>query len=106
MTGNDWQHKQEHIDAQIDVFRISNHKYIGTAQLQLNVRAYNLLIEEYPLAEQYVTQTGDNTYIFEAPVCSYEGVCRFVLGLFPEIKVMGDEGLMTFIKSRLTHVKM
>ncbi|MDD4748314.1 MAG: WYL domain-containing protein [Salinivirgaceae bacterium] len=101
-----WQHKAKHIDAQIDVFRISGQEYIGKAKLELNVRAYSLLIEEYPLAEQFVTPIGENSYLFEAPVCSYEGVCRFVLGLFPDIHILGDQGLKTCITEKIDKIKM
>lgn len=101
-----WKYKEKHINTQIDVFRISGEKYVGVAKLELNVRSYNLLIEEYPLAEQYVTPNTANSYLFEAPVCSYEGVCRFVLGLFPDIHILGDQGLKTCITEKIDKIKI
>jgi hypothetical protein len=76
------------------------------ACLELNIRAFNLLTEEYPLAEQHITKTNENTFLFQAPVCSYEGVCRFVLGLFSEITVLGDSGLKTFIREKISSIKI
>jgi predicted DNA-binding transcriptional regulator YafY len=101
-----WQFKNQHINTQIDVFRISSEKFVGMACLELNIRAFNLLTEEYPLAEQHITKTNENTFLFQAPVCSYEGVCRFVLGLFSEITVLGDSGLKTFIREKISSIKI
>ena len=49
--------------------------------------AKNLLIEEYPLAEQDIRKEGDK-WILETMVSGMEGVGRFVIGLAHEIKVI------------------
>ncbi len=104
LTKDSWQHEDKHFDAPIDVFRLSG-VYIGNAMLKLNIRAYNLLIEEYPLSEKYIIQGKKNEYIFDAPICSFEGAGRFILGLYNEIEVLGDDGLIEFINSKINSLK-
>lgn len=105
LTNTTWQNEKLHLETYIDVFRISGPCYIGSANLQLNVRAYNLLIEEYPLAEKYIIRETDGSYTFNAPLCSYEGVCRFITGLFPDIQVKGDKKLQEFILEKINQIK-
>lgn len=50
------------------------------ARLIMNRRAYDLMMEEYPLAQQDVRQEGE-VWIFDGQVSSYVGIGRFVLGL-------------------------
>ncbi|HOT13999.1 MAG TPA: WYL domain-containing protein [Bacteroidales bacterium] len=104
VLANNWQNEKLHQLPQIDVFRISGHDYIGKAELKLNIRAYNLLVEEYPLAEQYVNCQNHNSFIFSAPVCSYEGVGRFILGLYTDIQILGDEKLKAFIHEKINYL--
>lgn len=99
-----WENEPKHAETKIDVFRISGINYSGKAILELNVRAFNLLSEEYPLAEKYVTRIDENKFLFEADVCSYEGVCRFVLGLYEDITVIGDNNLKLFIDKKISSI--
>jgi predicted DNA-binding transcriptional regulator YafY len=96
-----WQHKEKHQRRVIDIFRISNYEYVGEIELHLNVRAYNLLIEEYPLAEQYLNEIADNLWRLKVPVCSYDGPARFVLGLFENISVVGNKNFIDFINEKI-----
>ena len=79
----------------IDAFRICSQKKIPV-KLQLTLRAKNLLIEEYPLAESHIVETG-NKYYFDGWVCGWEGVARFVMGLPGETKVIVPDELKIFI---------
>jgi predicted DNA-binding transcriptional regulator YafY len=83
----------------IDVFRISSHDNLPV-KLQLSLRAKNLLIEEYPLAEQYISNISNSIYHFETHVCAWEGVARFVMGLIDEITVLHPPELKKFIKKK------
>ena len=58
--------------------------------------AKNLLIEEYPLAEQDIRKEGDK-WILETMVSGMEGVGRFVIGLAHEIKVIDSSALENYI---------
>ncbi len=72
--------------------------------LQLSLRAYLLLREEYPLALPYLTKEEDH-YQFHGPVGSFEGVGRFTLGLIDEIRIIKPEGFIDFIKGKLMSQK-
>ena len=63
----------------------------------MSIMAKNLLIEEYPLAEQDIRKEGDK-WILETMVSGMEGVGRFVIGLAHEIKVIDSIKLQNYIK--------
>lgn len=100
-----WKHKKQHLAAGLDVFRNSGHQIIGQVALKLNVRAKSLLIEEYPLSEKYLTNTDSIESLFEAPVYNFEGPARFVLGLFENTEVVGDESFKNFLQKKISSLK-
>lgn len=89
-----------HIATPMDVFRISSQDQ-DRVVINLRLRAYNLLIEEFPLAEKYIKQLTDNLWQFDAPVCGYEGVGRFVLGLGEEVEVVESEDFRQYLKEKI-----
>lgn len=94
-----WEYEERHKKMPIDVFRISSSRQIKVS-LKLSIRAYELLKEEYPLAEEYIQPIGYRKYLFTAPVCSFEGIGRFVLGLCNEIEVIEPQEFKVFLKNR------
>ena len=90
-----WAHEEAHSSSEIDVFRMSGPRRIHV-RLALSLRAKNLLVEEYPLSEQYIRKRG-NGYLFEADVCALEGVGRFVTGLAGDIEVLEGDELKAYI---------
>lgn len=99
-----WECKDRHKDARIDVFRISTENYVGSVTLQLNLRAFNLLVEEYPLSEQFITPDGTNGHLLNCPVCSYEGPGRFVMGLYHDVQILGDDHFISFIRQKVLNL--
>ncbi len=95
-----YEYEAFHEKEPIDVFRISSSKQTRVV-LKLSLRAFNLLTEEYPLAEQYVKLTDDNYRQFDALVCGLEGVGRFVLGLCDEVEIIEPEVLKMYIKDKI-----
>lgn len=86
----DWQHELLHQVPYIDAFRMSATGVLNTVVAELTLRAANLLLEEYPLAEKYLTeQTGSTPFLYRLSisVADFHGIGRFVLGLPGEIKV-------------------
>ena len=39
------------------------------------------------------------------PVCSYAGIGRFVMGLYEDIEVLGDEGFKDYLNQKINHLK-
>lgn len=95
-----WEHERLHQQGFMDVFRISTDRQIPV-KLRMTLRAAELLKEEYPLAENHISTTGKNQFLFEAPVCGFEGVGRFVLGLSQEIEILEPPELKNFIIKRM-----
>lgn len=94
-----WQHTTKHQKLPIDVFRISSNRQTMVT-LKLSIRACELLKEEYPLAEEFIQSVNEKEFIFTTPVCSFEGIGRFVMGLFNEIEVIEPEEFRIFLKKR------
>lgn len=100
---HDFRHESLHCELPVDVFRISSPEQY-TVKLILSLRAYNLLIEEYPLAEKYITFLPDNQCQFTAPVCGFEGVGRFVLGLADEIQIIEPELFKQYLTEKIKNL--
>lgn len=93
---DDWTKEDKHRKSKTDCFRISSYEQTPV-KLELSMMAKNLLIEEYPLAEQDIRKEGDK-WILETMVSGMEGVGRFVIGLAQEIKVIDSPALENYIR--------
>ena len=94
---DDWTKEDKHRKSKTDCFRISSYEQTPV-KLELSMMAKNLLIEEYPLAEQDIRKEGDK-WILETMVSGMEGVGRFVIGLAHEIKVIDSPALENHIRN-------
>jgi predicted DNA-binding transcriptional regulator YafY len=95
-----WRYEEKHQKPFIDVFRLSAMKALTTVELLLSLKAYNLLIEEYPLAAKYIKQEG-KSYRIKVPVASYNGIGRFVLGLIKEIEIIKPAAFKKYLKGEV-----
>ena len=93
----DWQHEDKHEKIETDCFRMAGKEDIPVT-LKMTLKAKNLLIEEYPLAEQDIRKEGDK-WILETLVSGMEGIGRFVIGLAHEIKVIDSPALENYINN-------
>ncbi len=92
-----------HQGSNTDIFGITGRRE-SWVTLQLSLRAYVLLREEYPLSLPYLEKEedeGGRKYIFHGPVLNYKGVGRFVMGLADEIKIIGPPEFKAYIKEKL-----
>lgn len=104
IDGAAWQHESLHREGFIDLFRMTgDSRYL--IELRLNMRAYNLLIEEYPLAQKYTSANTDGSYLFRTEVARLEGVGRFVMGLLNDITIVNSPELVEFVRKRLEEMK-
>lgn len=97
LTEAAWEHGKEHCEGFIDVFRMhgqTRHR----VQLELGLLAYNLLCEEYPLAERDVRPSGRGRWLLDTEVAGYAGVGRFVVGLLDDIRIVDSPGLTKYIR--------
>lgn len=97
----EWQWEPQHEKAQIDIFRMNGiNKHPIT--LKLDILSRNLLIEEYPLAEEHIRPLNENEWILQTEVTSYAGVARFVVGLLDHIEIIDSSELKQYISEYLT----
>lgn len=99
-----WENEYSHRSTPVDVFRNTG-ELNKQVEFELNLRARNLLIEEYPLAENFVKEVASNRFRFIAPVAKYEGPSRFVLGVAEDIRLIGDEEFRKHVKEKITKCK-
>lgn len=97
---DNWANKKQHQVGLIDVFRMNSDKKLYI-KLKLGLRAANLLMEEYPLAAQYISKVSNTEWLFATEVCCYEGVGRFVLGLWDDVEIVESPDFEKFIKENL-----
>lgn len=95
-----WKHIDRHCEGHIDIFRISSDTLYPIC-LKLNVRSYSLLIEEYPLSGKYIEKKSDNEWILQTEVCSFDGVSRFILGLWHDIEIVESDELKEYIQEKI-----
>lgn len=98
LTNAPWQWEQEHQQGFMDIFRMNgNERHPIT--LKLGILARNLLVEEYPLAEEHITPTEDGGGVLTTEVASYAGVARFVVGLMDDISIIDTPELEQYISA-------
>lgn len=107
ITTMDWEQESAHRQGYTDVFRMSSYedrKY--PISLSLNRRAYNLLIEEYPLAERDIKQVSADEWLLNTEVSNFIGVTRFILGLAADVRMIESPELKAYIQDYITnHIK-
>ena len=99
-----WKHEDEHCVDKVDIFRMHSAESFHIC-LRLSQRAANLLQEEYPLSKNCLAKIQDNRYILDADVCGFEGVSRFVLGLYNEIEVVDGQEFKDFLNYKVKMMK-
>ena len=94
---SDWAFEQEHHRQKIDDFRMCYDGDGCKVRLELSLRAKNLLVEEFPLAESGLKEENGKWY-YEGTVGQMEGVGRFCIGLAGDVKVIEGTELKGYIK--------
>jgi proteasome accessory factor C len=98
-----WRYEDKHQKPFTDIFRVSAIKPLATLELLLSLKAYNLLVEEFPLAEGYIKAKNKNYYL-KTPLANYDGVSRFVLGLMGEIEIIKPAGFKKYLKNKVKNI--
>ena len=96
VTNEEWQYESEHKKGTIDIFRMNGEER-HRIRLSLGLLSHNLLIEEYPLAEQYLSQIDNERWMLDTEVTSYAGVARFVVGLMDDIRIIDTPELELYL---------
>lgn len=103
LTDVPWQHDAHHKEGFTDVFRMhSDEKY--RILLKLGLASANLLREEFPLANKELVKVSDNEWLLDTEVCSFEGVGRFVLGLYEDIEIVESPEFKSYLAKRVEEI--
>ena len=97
-TDTPWEHADAHTEGFIDAFRMHGTQR-HRVRLELGLLAYNLLYEEYPLAERDVRPLGRGRWLLDTEVANFTGVGRFVVGLLDDIRVVDTPELTEHIRT-------
>lgn len=95
-----WQYESLHRSMYTDIFMFSGEQLLPVSLL-LGTLSYNVLKEEYPAAVKHITPAGTMRWSLDISVCSYAGIGRFVLGLFEDIEVLGDDAFKAYLRARI-----
>ena len=97
----EWQHREQHKENFIDIFRMiaSSDSELIAVKLKLGRLSYNLLMEEYPLAERYISTLDKDQWLLNTQVANLQGVGRFVIGLMDDIEIIESPELKDYIST-------
>jgi proteasome accessory factor C len=92
-------HEAKHEFYKPDIFGFQGKSMNKEIELQLSMRAYLLLKEEYPMSAAFIKPIPESgKYYFKAKVQSFKAPGRFVMGFFEEIKVVGSKEFLRYIQ--------
>ena len=93
-----WTKKAAHKKSPIDIFHFQGDTPIPV-KLELDLLAKNLLIEEYPDAQQDLSSLGDGRWLLDTIVRNIYGIGRFYTGLINHISIVDAPELAAFAKT-------
>lgn len=108
VTDKPYRYTKLHEKTTTDVFGISGKKEVWVT-MQLSLRAYVLLREEFPLTMRYIEREGSDDarrYVFQGPVLNFKGIGRFVMGLPDEIQIVTPPEFKIYIKEKYAQQKL
>ena len=82
-----------------DIFGFQGKSMNKEIELEMSMRAYLLLKEEYPMSAAFIKPILDtDKYYFKANVQSFQAPGRFVMGFLEEVQVLGSKEFIRFIQ--------
>lgn len=96
----EWENVNKHRNAFTDMFMYSG-EVRHHVLLRLDVSSYNCMQEECPHSIFSLRPDDDTHWLFEADVANYEGIARFIMGLFDHIEVLEDDCLKKYLSDKI-----
>ncbi|HCD77741.1 MAG TPA: transcriptional regulator [Prevotella sp.] len=105
LMDDSWFNKKLHKDVYTDIFMFSGEE-THPVKLRLGQLSHNLLLEECPLSREYITAGEDGkSWTFAADMASFLGIGRFVIGLYDDIEVLGDDSFIDYLNKKVETMK-
>ena len=95
-----WKYEHKHRQQELDVFRMAGKEQTHII-LDMSMRAANLMKEEFPESEKYITPAPNNKYRFQGMIYSLYGAGRFILGLMDEIEIVEPQELKNQLNKKI-----
>jgi predicted DNA-binding transcriptional regulator YafY len=97
------QHETKHEFLKPDIFGFQDKSMDKEIEIEMSMRAYLLLKEEYPMSTAFIKSIPDTgKYYFKANVQSFKAPGRFVMGFLEEIQVIGSVDFIKYM-DKLVH---
>ena len=95
-----WAFADGHKRVFTDIFAFSGERRSRVSVL-LGQLSRNLLLEEYPAAADFLSQSDGTHWLLEIDVASFRGIGRFVMGLLDDIDVLGNDAFKSYISGKV-----
>lgn len=95
----EWISEALHKEAYTDLFMFSGEER-HPVSLRMGLLAHNLMLEECPDSYECFTQEDDTHWLFQTDFVSFLGIGRFVLGLYEDIDVLGNDEFKAYIEAK------
>lgn len=95
-----WHNPDAHKQVFTDLFAFSGEKTMKVS-MYMGQLSHNVMLEEYPASAVGFVRQDNNRWYFETDVCSYLGIGRFVLGMYDDIEVTGDQGFKAYLTEKI-----
>ncbi len=97
---DDWTNENNHKKGITDVFRMSGDTKTPF-ELKLTTAGYNYLIEQYPMAKQYIEKNKNNIYFLNHWYANFHGITKFILSAMDEVEIISNEKLRDYINNKI-----
>ncbi len=101
LLADNWMYEEEHRIMFTDIFMFSGEE-LFPVDLRMGVLSSRLLTEEYPQASSFIHQEDDYHWLCHLDVCGYAGITRFVMGLYEDIEILGDDSFKEHISETVS----
>lgn len=95
-----WKHRHLHRQLPMDVFRMCGADQHAIS-VTMDVFARNLLLDEYPLAENFLQQIGPSQYRLSCILHRYEGALRFFTSVLEHIWIEEPVELVDLLRTKI-----
>ncbi len=93
------EHEAQHEFHKPDIFGFQGKSLDKEIEIEMSMRAYLLLKEEYPMSTAYIKLIPNSVkYYFKANVQSFKAPGRFVMGFLEDIQVIGSIEFKRYIQ--------
>lgn len=99
-----WLHESDHKEVFTDIFMFSGEER-HTVTLRLGQLSRNLMLEEFPASAPCLRDEPGGKWLFRAECASLLGVGRFVLGLYHDIEVLGDDAFRAYLAGQIAAMR-